>query len=877
MASAEDVERSPEGATPPAESSADPPQSTERNESPDREEASSSQQNADDQTPQLRFSFDAAPWRMVLGWLADEAEMALHVASLPSGSLTYSDPNAYTPEEAINRLNLFLIPEGYSLIRNGRLLSVISLEDPQSVPQLEAMAEMVPIESLDERGGNEVVRCLFPIGEIDADDAVDELSGINLMTQPVVLPESNQLLITGIVSKLRGVREILKPLGEELADDEEIVKRFELEHLSVEEVMRVVRPHLGLQPEEMVGLDLSISADPEDSSMFVTGSEETVNLFESLVEIVDVPGNVPDQSGDAELRSHPVSGDNLRAVYEVLQTLLSGESIRLTMEQESNSIVALAPRKTHERIVSTIEELSAPSVDFEVVELKSVDPYFAVSLLNQMFGIDPDMNRDQRERIDAPKIDADLENNRLFVRGKPSQIEQVRTVIAKLDRGESVGAAGDGKRGLRVLPMRRSQAETALRSAKEFWSGDGRVIVYPPAIKEGRRVIERAIHPEAAAEASDEKIPTGSESRGGPDGDDFTSTKAIGAGKTNGAANANRLPASPFDAAEALVSTENALPDADRSGEDAAGETPPTPSGGSDQPLIKTQLTPRGIVIQSDDPKASEQFEDYLRSITGGGSDTPSPPVVYYLKYVKADEATRMLADLLDGAMSLSELSGAGSSGSGLVSSAANSYSLGSLLYSQEGMTTMTAGSATVVSDARLNRLIVQGTSEDIELIERYLEIVDKEASITSVETYGQSHVIELMHTEAEAVAEAIRKAYAGRIAEDDQQQPGQRRGRDGDDDRRRDEDRREPTTKEAESREPMMAISVHEPSNSLIVTAPDSLYSEVEKLVTIIDTRSEESIQVISPRNPEAVQTLLEDMLGSDSRRGRRSRRRNR
>jgi hypothetical protein len=71
-----------------------------------------------------------------------------------------------------------------------------------------------------------------------------------------------------------------------------------------------------------------------------------------------------------------------------------------------------------------------------------------------------------------------------------------------------------------------------------------------------------------------------------------------------------------------------------------------------------------------------------------------------------------------------------------------------------------------------------------------------------------------------------------------------------------------------------MMALSVHEPSNSLIVTAPDSLYSEVEKLVSIIDTRSEESIQVISPKNPEAVQTLLEDMLGGDSRRGRRPRR---
>ena len=77
----------------------------------------------------------------------------------------------------------------------------------------------------------------------------------------------------------------------------------------------------------------------------------------------------------------------------------------------------------------------------------------------------------------------------------------------------------------------------------------------------------------------------------------------------------------------------------------------------------------------------------------------------------------------------------------------------------------MTSGSITVVADSRLNRLIAQGTASDIERIEEYLKIVDKDNSITSVETYGTSHVIELMHTKASEVAAAIRDAYAGRIA----------------------------------------------------------------------------------------------------------------
>ena len=69
-----------------------------------------------------------------------------------------------------------------------------------------------------------------------------------------------------------------------------------------------------------------------------------------------------------------------------------------------------------------------------------------------------------------------------------------------------------------------------------------------------------------------------------------------------------------------------------------------------------------------------------------------------------------------------------------------------------------------MTADSRLNRLIAQGTTSDIDLIEGYLKVIDKESSITSVETYGSSHLIELRNTKASEVAEVIREAYAGRI-----------------------------------------------------------------------------------------------------------------
>ena len=40
------------------------------------------------------------------------------------------------------------------------------------------------------------------------------------------------------------------------------------------------------------------------------------------------------------------------------------------------------------------------------------------------------------------------------------------------------------------------------------------------------------------------------------------------------------------------------------------------------------------------------------------------------------------------------------------------------------------------------------------------------------------------------------------------------------------------------------MTIAIHEPSNSLIVTAPEQLFKEVEQLVELIDIRSEQRLQ---------------------------------
>jgi hypothetical protein len=283
-------------------------------------------------------------------------------------------------------------------------------------------------------------------------------------------------------------------------------------------------------------------------------------------------------------------------------------------------------------------------------------------------------------------------------------------------------------------------------------------------------------------------------------------------------------------------------------------------------------------MVQSDDAAALNEFEAHLRAIArlGGAAESPEP-VVFYLKYATANEATRMLADLLDGARWLSSSSGGFLDGTDTSSNDGTYW--GSLLMSRDGTTTMTAGSATVVSDARLNRLIVQGTPDDIALIEGYLKVIDKDSSITSIETHGRSRVIELVHTSAAEVSAVIREAYGDRIAGANQQ-GAQRNARERDGDRnddeedrqRDDEEPRRPATRPPSNQEPEMTLAVHDASNSLIVTAPQPLFLEVELLARIIDQRAEQAVEIVVPRTlsglyvQQALQNSLFDSRAPDS-----------
>ncbi len=785
---------------------------------------------------ELRFSFSGAPWRDVLQWLAEEGDLALHVRELPTGSFTYTDPSLYTHQDAVDRVNLFLLPEGFTLVRSGKLLSVINLGDARSTQQLDAIAQFVTVEQLQDRTDHDVVKCIFPLGKLNAEEAVQELSALRLMSTPAVFKNTNQLMITDTAGKLKKVLAILDAFQPTLMDNGTIVKSFALEHVDAEDVLLVARPHLGLATGEMIGIDVSLSSDVEGKNLFVTGVEDKVKLLEGLVQAIDHPKQSQlATSGEQLLRSHTIEGGNVETIYNVLLTLLADESVRLSMDETASSIVALASPQVQTEIEQTVAQLQASGAEFAVIPLKTIDPFLAVSLLEEMLDLEEMTSRlsaeaeasrrrgnsrgPQLSDNDVPKIDADPGNMRLYVRAKPHMMKQIKEIVAELDAGDSVGS-GDA---FRILPLRGKQAEDLLFTASKFWRGANPIIFYRQTDRREQKENERVVNGEASVVAASSSRPV-----------------------------ARRIPKSLLLAA------------------------------GSDKQAaeIRCQVTARGLLLQSDDSDGLDRFELQLRVIAGPVDSTPSPPIVFYLQYTKADDAIRVLAELLDGGESASE-SEAGSLVNGYVSPA-QSY-LGSIVTSRDGTATMMAGTITVVADARLNRLIAQGTETDIQRIEEYLRIIDKDISITSIETYGTSHVIELVHTKASDVAAAVRDSYAGRIhglagpggspGQPSSSQKVQREdaaAKSNSKDGGKKSGEKKSASRPVRDLEPKMTIAVHEPSNSLIVTAPQQLFKEVEKLAMLIDAQGQQKVEVIAPVNGELIELVLQQVLLGESVQGR-------
>jgi len=846
----------------------------------------------------LEFRFRFAPWKDVLDWFAQQADLSLVLDAPPPGTFNYTDSRTYTPAQAIDLLNSVLLTKGYTLVRRDRMLMLINLED--GIPP--NLVSQVPLEELDQRGEFELISCLFQLEELAPADAEQEIRKLlGPQGNIVVLPKAKQIYVTETAGKLRTIRRVIEAVENPQVDEGGKLTTLTLEHVTADEALVVARQLLGLPEDQNAAPDgsLRIAVDPLGAKLFVTGEPESVTRFQEILKLVDVPagfdlgdGQIPESP---QLEVYSVTDADPVSVLQVMQTLMAGmPDVRLATDAKTGNLVALARPSQHATIKATLAQLQRDARQVEVIRLRIVDPQLAVLSINTLFGADEEGEGSKN----SPKVDADPVTRQLLIRGTEAQIAQIRSLLEKMGETDAdIAAMDESQQGhVRMLPITGRAARSALEQIEHVWPTmrQNRVRVVTPsaairALRPGDKETRDLLPPDLLPRQRPKSPPDGPLPRREDIQRDKDVTKPPAAGRSLKPSTNENKPADAGDDAGGgvqvpetksagpaprhaprffLAGQYGALAQANKEAPPAPEEAPP------DKPAdIVVSIGPGGIMIASQDLDALDDFEALLTTLADRVTATGRQFTVFYLRYARADVAAQLLEEVLGGGGG----EGAGGGGSLLGDIASNMLGggggvMGTLLgLGGGGPILETTGSVTMVPDVRLNALVVQANPTDLDMIEQLLEVIDQEGSPEEVQTLAKPKVIPVYYTTAAEVANVVREVFAPQIA------MGSGRGRQPSPEefiRALRGGRGRSSRDRSRTEQQQMTVGVDERSNSVVVSAPEPLLKQVEQLVFALDRagdESDETMQVvtINRADPRVIQSALQSIVGVSPRTG--------
>lgn len=782
----------------------------------------------------LKFGFRYAPWMDVLKLFAESANLSLDLNSVPPGTFSYFDKKEYTPTEALDILNGYLLPKGFVLVQRDEFLVCISIDE-------EIAPNLIPVIGADElaqRGKNELLTVVFPLEGVDVPSIAKEIEQVKGPQGKVVgMQSTNSLMVTDIGTNLRRIQTMLAGATRGGPNDL-IFKPYTMKFLTATDAEMILRGLLGLSTgvtnvSAGAGFDsrsrdprfsappapttssrsggksfAQLTADSRTNSLLVSATAAEHTLIEQALKTIDVESEGAAGSGRPFHRVYRVISSDAREVTKTIDALMPG--IVVNEDGQNRTISIMATEKQHAEVEALIRQIDSGAGASEVMvyPLSRMDPSLATSTLQQMFVSDG---------ADAPTIQADMIGRQIMVRGSPDQVAQVKTLLTQL------GEDGTGKRTasnsgiLRRYPISGRDPDELLPLIERMWG-----TASPNPIKI-IRPSERGRDSEDAP-SSIHKVPT--ETR-----------KAVE--KTEPSANVTK-PGHPLVAHPRGVRVQPVAMQAEPATESAAEEAPaaeqPVPAKNTKPPVVITVMGDE-LILASDDPSALDQLEEIL----GQTMEVLPPRIQWYVFPLESADATEV-ATMLEQLFPDSSVSTSSSSGSMLGAMGGGISSFGSGLMGMTGLGNMAASPSTlqIIPEVRLNALLVSGPISKVKEVEQMLK------EVLDVPTLGESarnrvtRMIPLEHADADEVYTLLKEVYKGYMEDNSNPQAnalamlmgGGRRGGGGND--------------QGQKPKASLALSVDKRTNNLVVWADEPLFQEIKATAEMLDKNAQDARRTV-------------------------------
>ncbi|MFH1267788.1 MAG: secretin N-terminal domain-containing protein, partial [Planctomycetota bacterium] len=530
---------------------------------------------------------------------------------------------------------------------------------------------------------------------------------------------------------------------------------------------------------------------------------------------------------------------------EAMETL--SFQARLEVDKENGSVIAYAPEADHQKIRALIDELDGSGRQFHVVPLRRLEADYVAGTIafmmagkeeqnqsghsrtyvyKEYYGGGPSRGDGKEKKPDEFRVDADVEYNRLLLWANEIELEEVMNLLVKLGEIPPEGGDPSTMRVLDVLPG--PERARLLERIQRIWpSLAPNTLLTPPAEE------EESEEDAAAGEEEPEDKATPAESRpatttaGSPDATGPSSGNAPITGSPAQSpvfqfarlAEEEKQPAPSADSRDEPVATP---PQSDQS----AVATEPAEEAKNPPPVSITEAPDGRLIITSEDTQALDRLEELIGRL--------APPRKDYhwfkLKYAEAYWVAWNLKDFFEEEEKDESSSSRYDYYWGYPPSSGSSGGDSRRLSKRRPLR--------FISDDDTNTILVQGaTPEQLATIDDLIEVYDQPPS-TDSDSARKTEVFPIRYSKATVVAEAVKDVYRDLLSDRDKalnNKPQQEQ---------RSESRYSYTyilgDEDGERKAPKwkgyLSIGIDELSNTLIVSAPEFLFRDIERLIKSLD-----------------------------------------
>ncbi len=772
----------------------------------------------------VSFNFRRAPWEQVLRLLAEVTGLTLDLRDVPPGEFSYYDRNRYTPEQAIDVLNGFLLQRGYLLVRRDKFLVVLKIDKgipPNLIPT-------VPLSELPKRGRNELLTVILPLGELDPEKTAQEVQGL-LGPQGKVVPLSGAraLVVTDIGSNLLRIQALLQGATPPVEPQQKVFRAFALRYRPASEAAEILRRLFNLEPSVRnvsaaaetqsrsrfssrmeffrrmrFGMpfdprefrrasqsrpstpsrsEVSVAVDRWTNSVLVTAPARDMKIVEEAIRTIDVPqeqttvlGNQSPGSDEPYLQVYQLQHADAREVAKTLGVLHPNNVIN--EDGRFGRLHIWATAEEHRQIAQHIRMLDgAQSATLAVIPLQGVDPNSALSMIQTLFAADGQ---------DAPAVVVDATGTQLIVRASAEQVAQIRSLLEQYGQA-TVSVAQRGP--VRRYSVSGDPAQLA-RLLQRLWQASGGnpiQVVLPPEQQSG----ESGSQGPSSVPAPESPGTRPSSLRRPSTTGVGTSLTVVLASQKGSTPASGQKPQTKKPASDQNASSDKPGPRKENS------STGPKAKPSQQKPPIVITVGQGQLIISSEDQEALDRLEVLLRRLV---QMAPSRTrwTVFYLRNSDATEVVSVLEQMLP-------------------------------VNQQQGV-----GGLRIVPEPRSNALFVTGPAELVRDVEQLLRVLDAD-ELPGNYRNRVPRTIPVRHADVSQVAQIIRDVYR------DYMEPPRRSRSFGFFGSSRQE-------QSNGTNRVRLTLGVDTQTSQLVVSCSDALYREIVALVQELDQAAYEAQRTV-------------------------------